>query len=269
MRHPQEPATPDEPLDEPLVVRLRELKDRTGLSLVALAARTPYSKSAWHRYLTGTQRPPRPAVEALSRLAGTDPAAVLALWEAAEEPPATGRPDQAHQADQVDQADPPDQEAHRGRGWARWLPLPALALLGVAAAVTLPDRGGAPAAQTLSTAPRCHGRSCQGQLPDASVCARDAQTRSSVTGRSYAVLLRYSPACGTAWSEVRTRSPRRREVSVRAGQDVLSAGYPADDSTRNASPMLAVGSPRGVEACAEMDGQLACTGLDVEADDPG
>ncbi|MGW0998391.1 DUF2690 domain-containing protein [Streptomyces sp. NPDC002520] len=249
MRHPQESATPD----EPLVVRLRELKDRTGLSLAALAARTPYSKSAWHRYLTGTQRPPRPAVEALSRLAGTDPVAVLALWEASEEPPA---------------ASPPGQEPRRGRRWARWLPLPALALLGVATAVALPDRGGTPAAQTLPTAPRCHGRSCQGQLPDASVCARDAQTRTSVTGLSYGVLLRYSPSCGTAWSEVRMRSPHRREVSVRAGQDVLSASYPADDSTRNASPMLAVDSPRGVEACAEVDGQLACTGLDVEASDP-
>jgi transcriptional regulator with XRE-family HTH domain len=249
MRHPQESATPD----EPLVVRLRELKDRTGLSLVALAARTPYSKSAWHRYLTGMQRPPRPAVEALSRLAGTDPTAVLALWEASEEP-------------EPPAADPPGQEPRRGHGWARWLPLPALALLGVAAAVTLPDRGGTPAAQVLSTAPRCHGRSCQGQLPDASVCAHDAQTRSTVTALSYGVLLRYSPTCGTAWSEVRIRSPRRREVSVRAGQDVLSASYPADDSTRNASPMLAVDSPRGVEACAEVDGQLACTGLDVEAD---
>ncbi|MFF4044883.1 XRE family transcriptional regulator [Streptomyces sp. NPDC001816] len=248
MRHPQGSTTPD----EPLVVRLRELKDGTGLSLAALAARTPYSKSAWHRYLTGTKRPPRGAVEALSRLAGADPEAVLALWEAAEEPPAPSPPEQA------------------GRSRPRWLPLSALALLGtaaaVAAAVTVSGRQGspAPAAQTLLTAPRCHARSCQGQLPDASVCARDAQTTSMVSDTDYDVRLRYSPACGTAWSQVRVRTPMAREVSVRAGQDVLSASYPADDSAGDTSPMLAVRSPKGVEACAEVGGKLACTGLDVE-----
>ncbi|GHI01820.1 hypothetical protein AQI88_16780 [Streptomyces cellostaticus] len=247
MRHPQGSTTPD----EPLVVRLRELRDRTGLSLAALAARTPYSKSAWHRYLTGTQRPPRPAVEALSRLAGADPAPVLALWEAAGEPPAPS---------------PPEQE---GRPRSRWLPL-SLALLAtaaaVAAALTVAGRPGAPApaAQTLLTGPRCHAHSCRGELPDASVCARDAQTKGAVSDSGYDVRLRYSPACGTAWSEVHVHSPQAREVSVRAGQDLLSASYPADDSAGYASPMLAVRSPRGVEACAEVGGQLACTGLDVE-----
>ncbi|MFE2101290.1 DUF2690 domain-containing protein [Streptomyces sp. NPDC059468] len=248
MRHPQGSAEPD----EPLVVRLRELKHGTGLSLAALAARTPYSKSAWHRYLTGGKRPPRAAVEALSRLAGADPEAVLALWEAAEEPLAPSPPEEA------------------GRARSRWLPLSALALLATAAAVvaavTVSGRQGspAPAAQPLLTAARCHARSCQGQLPDASVCARDAQTTSTVSGTDYDVRLRYSPACGTAWSEVRVRTPRAREVSVRAGQDVLSASYPADNSAEDTSPMLAVRSPKGVEACAEVDGKLACTGVDVE-----
>ncbi|SOD90788.1 XRE family transcriptional regulator [Streptomyces sp. Ag109_G2-15] len=248
MRHPQEPTTPD----KPLVVRLRELKDGTGLSLAALAARTPYSKSAWHRYLTGTKRPPWAAVEALSRLAGADPAAVRAVWEAAEEPPAPSPPEKA------------------GRSRSRWLPLSALALLGTAAAVaatvTVSGRQGSPAptAQTFLTVPRCHARSCQGQLPDASVCARDAQTKSTVTDTDYDVRLRYSPGCGTAWSEVRVRTPMAREVSVRAGQDVLSASYPANESAEDTSPMLAVRSPKGVEACAEVGGKLACTGLDVE-----
>ncbi|WP_143589234.1 helix-turn-helix domain-containing protein, partial [Streptomyces angustmyceticus] len=34
-----------------LVVHLRRLKDHSGLSLTALAARTSYSKSSWERYL--------------------------------------------------------------------------------------------------------------------------------------------------------------------------------------------------------------------------
>src|SRR5689334_24127947 len=82
MRDPQASTTPD----EALAVGLRELKDRTGLSLAALAARTPYSKSAWHRYLSGGTPPPRPAVEALCRLAGADPEAVRALWDGAGTP---------------------------------------------------------------------------------------------------------------------------------------------------------------------------------------
>jgi len=52
------------------VEQLRLLKDRTGLSLVALGARTAYSKSSWHRYLNAGQPPPRQAVVALCRIAG-------------------------------------------------------------------------------------------------------------------------------------------------------------------------------------------------------
>ncbi|KUN01112.1 hypothetical protein AQI95_32050 [Streptomyces yokosukanensis] len=262
MRHPQASTT----ADEPLVVGLRDLKDRTGLSLAALAARTPYSKSAWHRYLSGGTPPPRPAVEALCRLAGADPEAVLALWEAADVPPA---------ADAAPERPGRMRRLWRPPSWrAPWLPLSVLALCGaataVAAAVALCARPGtAPAAQPVSAVPRCHGRSCQGELPDASACARDAQTTSTVTDPAYTVRLRYSPACGTAWSEVRLRSAEPHEVSVRAGQNVLSAGYPANDPAGDSSPMLSVSSPRGVEACAEVDGELACTGLDVEPNEQG
>ncbi|MGW1289167.1 XRE family transcriptional regulator [Streptomyces sp. NPDC001118] len=258
MRDPQASTTPD----EPLAVGLRELKDRTGLSLAALAARTPYSKSAWHRYLSGGAPPPRAAVEALCRLAGADPEAVLALWEAADVPPTTAEPEKPGRTHRL----------RRLASWrAPWLPMSALALFGVATAVTaavaLYTRpGNAPAEQPVSAVPPCHGRSCQGELPDASACAKDARTTSTVTDPGYTVRLRYSPACGTAWSEVRLRSAKPHEVSVRAGQDVLTASYPADDSAEDSSPMLSVFSPRGVEACAEVNEELACTGLDVEPD---
>ncbi|MGW2647268.1 XRE family transcriptional regulator [Streptomyces sp. NPDC001393] len=276
MRHPQASTTPD----EALVVGLRELKDRTGLSLAALAARTPYSKSAWHRYLSGGTPPPRSAVEALCRLAGADLEAALALWAAAEPaPPAT-------EAAATDTTGATPEESGRGRGPGRltpwlprrlpsWLPLSVFALCGTATAVAatavaLSTRpGAAPTAHSLTAVHRCHGRSCQGELPDASVCARDARTTSTVADPRYTVRLRWSPACETVWSEVRLRSPKAREVSVRAGQDVMSAGYPADDSTGDSSPMLSVSSPRGVEACAEVAGEVACTGLDVEPGPPG
>ena len=65
------------------VEQLRLLKDRTGLSLAALGARTAYSKSSWHRYLNATQPPPRQAVVALCRVAGTDPERIGVRWELA------------------------------------------------------------------------------------------------------------------------------------------------------------------------------------------
>ncbi|MFS8200801.1 helix-turn-helix domain-containing protein [Streptomyces sp. CWNU-52B] len=67
------------------VEQLRVLKDRTGLSLVALAERTAYSKSSWHRYLNATQPPPRQAVIALCRVAGAraDAERFAVRWELA------------------------------------------------------------------------------------------------------------------------------------------------------------------------------------------
>ncbi|MFC8126194.1 helix-turn-helix domain-containing protein [Streptomyces sp. NPDC057302] len=65
------------------VEQLRLLKDRTGLSLVALGEETAYSKSSWQRYLNGRQPPPRQAVAALCRVAGADGERYGAHWELA------------------------------------------------------------------------------------------------------------------------------------------------------------------------------------------
>lgn len=67
-----------------LITALRQLKDRTGLSLAALAERTPYSKSSWERYLNGRTLPPHQAVRALCALAREPEGRCLALWEIAE-----------------------------------------------------------------------------------------------------------------------------------------------------------------------------------------
>jgi transcriptional regulator with XRE-family HTH domain len=68
-----------------LVVRLRRLKDHSGLSLRQLAARTEYSPKSWERYLGGRSLPPPQAVEALARIGGEDPTRWLALREVAAE----------------------------------------------------------------------------------------------------------------------------------------------------------------------------------------
>ncbi|MEV5551681.1 peptidoglycan-binding protein [Streptomyces sp. NPDC052309] len=68
-----------------LVVRLRRLKDHSGLSLRQLAAKTGYSAKSWERYLGGRSLPPGEAVEAMARIGGDDPARLLALHEVAAE----------------------------------------------------------------------------------------------------------------------------------------------------------------------------------------
>jgi hypothetical protein len=55
------------PAEHQLVTLLRDMKDRTGLTLVQLGRRTHHSKSSWHRWLNG-ERPITP--EALRALAG-------------------------------------------------------------------------------------------------------------------------------------------------------------------------------------------------------
>ncbi|MEU1452205.1 helix-turn-helix domain-containing protein [Streptomyces avermitilis] len=77
----------------------RLLKERTGLSLAALAERTHYSKSSWQRCLNGRQIPPRSALRFLAEAAGADPARLLGLREAVLrsgrgplEPPGPRRP---------------------------------------------------------------------------------------------------------------------------------------------------------------------------------
>ncbi|MCX2927333.1 helix-turn-helix domain-containing protein [Streptomyces sp. NEAU-W12] len=66
-----------------LVTGLRELKDRTGLSLSALERRTAYSRSSWERYLNGKNLPPPEAIVDLARLAGEDAGQWVALRELA------------------------------------------------------------------------------------------------------------------------------------------------------------------------------------------
>ncbi|MEU2423017.1 peptidoglycan-binding protein [Streptomyces sp. NPDC007851] len=68
-----------------LVVRLRRLKDHSGLSVRQLAARTGYSPKSWERYLGGRSLPPGDAVEALARIGGDDPTRLLTLREVAAE----------------------------------------------------------------------------------------------------------------------------------------------------------------------------------------
>jgi transcriptional regulator with XRE-family HTH domain len=67
-----------------LTAELRALRERSALTLAALAQESAYSRSSWQRFLNGTALPPWPAVRALCRLAGESEPRIRALWELAE-----------------------------------------------------------------------------------------------------------------------------------------------------------------------------------------
>jgi hypothetical protein len=65
-------------------VRLRQIVDRAGLNVTALADRTGYGRASWERYLNGRLLAPKGAVVALAEVTGTNPAHLITLWELAE-----------------------------------------------------------------------------------------------------------------------------------------------------------------------------------------
>jgi transcriptional regulator with XRE-family HTH domain len=246
------------------VDELSGLRRATGLSLAALASRTPFSKSAWHRYLAGDHLPPRSAVEALARLAGASPAGALELWEAANASPLR-MSDAAANASDHESAETlvptAPKQRHRYRS-LKWIVAGAVAVSVTAAATVAASWLFSPVRDVGHRAGvHCHAKSCEGRLPDFSTCARDAHTQSTITEGAFVLKLRFSPACGAAWSEIQILASEARKVSVRSEHDEFSASYPGDGSDGYCSPMIAVPSPRGVVACAEAHGKVACTGL--------
>ncbi|MFD9085437.1 peptidoglycan-binding protein [Streptomyces prasinus] len=137
-----------DPSTRNLVVRLRRLKDHSGLSLRQLAARTGYSTSSWERYLGGRSLPPREAVEALASVTGEDPTRLLAVWEVAAEAwsgrtatapaaPVAGALRAGAPAGEQDQGQAPEPAAETGRAGSIGLVDP----VGPACAGAEPARG--------------------------------------------------------------------------------------------------------------------------------
>ncbi|MFE5191952.1 helix-turn-helix domain-containing protein [Streptomyces sp. NPDC056628] len=218
---------------------LREVKDRTGLSLAGLAARTTFSKSSWDRYLNGRTLPPRDAVRELCRLAGEPEGRCLALWEIAE---SEGSGRAAERAGPVTRPAPPaaspetaptgerhparQYSAHRRATLAAVLASVSAVIVGALAAVVLllPVRDGGPGALSpppSATGPRCRGAVCEGKSPMHMKCAAAPQTLAAHRTATGAWLeLRYSHECGTSWARMwGTRIGDRLEMSAvpRAG----------------------------------------------------
>ncbi|MGW2949661.1 DUF2690 domain-containing protein [Streptomyces eurythermus] len=83
---PRWKALPDDldPQIREFTDELRQLVDRSGLGVAALADRTGYGTTSWERYLGGRLLAPKGAVIALAEVTGTPTGPLTTLWELAE-----------------------------------------------------------------------------------------------------------------------------------------------------------------------------------------
>ncbi|MEU9489224.1 helix-turn-helix domain-containing protein [Streptomyces decoyicus] len=263
-----------------LAERMRELRRRTGLTLAALAERTPYSKSSWERYLNAKKLPPRGAVEALCRLAGEPPGQLVALWELADaawsgrgrsgagdraspdQPPP--QPPQPPQPQQPPQPLRPPQPPQPQRPPRRVAAAAAGACAGVVAVVVALVFGAAEGAvgsgPVDGAAPRpsevtgCRAGACDGKDPESMYCelpgvARTPWERTAARGQR--VQIRYGTACGAAWGRLRDgRVGDRLEVSVPGAAPRSVRVVDRFDAEGDlVTPMAAARGPEGIRLC--------------------
>ncbi|MFC9055960.1 helix-turn-helix domain-containing protein [Streptomyces anthocyanicus] len=251
---------------------LRAVRARTGLSLVALAERTAYSKSSWERYLNGKKPVPRQAVEALCATAGEPSGRLLALWELADAEwsgrarlsrPAPQRPSVAVPTDAEDGAVP--RRARRGR-WPAVVAGAAAALAAVTAllAVTDSDTGeptGLTASPALDPAPACHGTMCDGMDPGRSFCGLPGRADSlgpvHRTRTGTGVEIRYSSVCAAAWGRIwHAKVGDALELSVvgvRPRRVVIDS--PADTGVYRFTAMIGAPDRAGLRLCFTAAGE--------------
>ncbi|WNI17372.1 helix-turn-helix domain-containing protein [Actinacidiphila sp. ITFR-21] len=185
-----EPLAVRIPLDmRRFVTQLRRMKDRSGLTVPGLAAKTAQSAETWERALAGQQLPPLDAVEVLAQASGADYDRVRALWRLAETAGERGRGRPVPYPDPLDPLSAEDGLPGRRR---RML---LLASAGILAAAAL--------AAVLLTAGTSTGRSPAekaGPTPSGPVASQDAPGRPSGaqaapgSGGTSAVPVRSAPA---------------------------------------------------------------------------
>ncbi|MDN3295817.1 helix-turn-helix domain-containing protein [Streptomyces ficellus] len=187
-----------------LVTELRQAREQAGLSMAALAARTPYSKSSWERYLNGKKPIPRPAVEALCLITGGPAERLLALWELADAA-WSGR------GQHLGAAVPPAAVTAPGGGPAsrrgRWAASAGaavalvLTVLGVSIAGARQDPPMA-AAEPLVRNPGCTAEACEGRNPVDMGCGGSGMVRTltrRIASGGQRLELRHAEVCRALW----------------------------------------------------------------------
>lgn len=261
-----------------LVVELRSLKDRVGLSLAALAGRTQHSKSSWERYFNGKALPPQHAVASLGKLADAEPARLAALWELAN----TAWHD--HEAHDIRAVRDPRPEAPASAtertGAARggvppagrrldrqpliWAAVAVVALsaalFGAFGARRHVGRAGTPGTGTPTRQldVNCFADSCAGKDPKESGCGGDAWTAALDKVAGVYVELRYSDSCKAAWSRISWGRPG--DIARVVGEGGRTYQNKVHYDTDTFSAMVAAPSPSAAKACVWLtSGVHACT----------
>ncbi|WP_084719130.1 helix-turn-helix domain-containing protein [Streptacidiphilus carbonis] len=211
-----------------LAAELRLLRERSGLTIAALAEESAYSRSSWQRYLTGAALPPWLAVRALCHLAGEPEPRIRALWELAEAawsgrggvasvpaapPPPAPAPEPERQCDPVppknaEESGRLSEQAHHFARGTRTRAVAAVLLLFAAlcTAVYLKDHAGGHASAQLSSTTSgfhvgCVGTACNGLDPGTTLCGVEPETLLELLPRNGAGLeVRYQPLCRAAWA---------------------------------------------------------------------
>ncbi|MFF2845027.1 helix-turn-helix domain-containing protein [Streptomyces sp. NPDC058001] len=271
-----------------LVAGLCALRRAADLSLAGLAARTPYSKSSWARYLAGAKPVPRDAVLALCRVAGERPERLLALWELADAEwsgrartaAETSAGTSAETFAEADTAAPADGSAVVPTP-VPWWRAGRTAVLVAGACVLLAGAAGAaaviigrasPSASSAASgvgttgttyAVGCTGRSCEGQDPAEMGCggASMVTTPSTRTVDGRRIELRQGEVCHALWVRAsRLRLGDRVELSVPGARiKALRADEPAATRGYLATAMTATDEVRGARIClVPRDGKRVC-----------
>ncbi|MFW6695325.1 helix-turn-helix domain-containing protein [Streptomyces sp. MAR4 CNX-425] len=262
------------PEHAPLVEAMRELKERTGVSLAALAERTAYSKSSWERYLNGKSLPPRQAVRDICSVAGEPAGRLLGLWEIAEAHwrgrTAVGPPGAGERTPSPPEPSPPRPWGRGGRVMLALAAAWTLVAVGTTALVLLPLPvfGAAEDDPALASAPSpvpgCRGADCEGRDPMRLICGVGPETlsvHSTATGAH--VELRHSEKCGASWArawgteigdrlEMRVGGPAHG-VRVRTRDDTETYIYTDMAAARPGSTVRACFRPagHGARECVE------------------
>ncbi|MGC0397936.1 transcriptional regulator with XRE-family HTH domain [Streptomyces sp. SAI-126] len=239
-----------------LAAVLRELRQRTGLSLAQLANATTYSKSSWERYLNGKSLPPRSAVKELCRLADERADHALALLDFArtddrahDDGPDLGTSARQRTATGTDtpagglatvrpgtdtvpsETVPSDVDrtrslwslpvGHRRANIVTALLSTCAVALGALVLTHLPATQREATAPSLTPAPPtgalCRHTACQNKDPIAMRCGADPLTLAEhETATGAWIQIRYSQECGTSWVRMWGAAVKDR-VEMRVG----------------------------------------------------
>lgn len=250
-----------------LSAELRTLRERAGLTLGELADRTPYSRSAWHRYLNARALPPWPAVRSLADLAGEPEPRLRAMWQLADTawsgrtrtapapaadpaPPARPAPPAAVRPGPVAASEPEPPPAvtppalpaaaRAGRGRLRAVVtiLATAAACGGLAVLVAADPWSRPAGHPSSAVFHvgCTGVACNGHDPQTALCGVEPDTvlhRQVPAG--IGLEIRYSPTCRAAWARVWNVTTGDRLTFSVPGQPVQSV---TDTSSGDLDPFV-------------------------------